>query len=167
MTPVAMMALDEFVLWVNADTPIQDGQDYVAAIKAAPAASSRWAAPGRSRRTRSSPWRMEKAIGAKMTYVPYKGGGEVAVQLVGKHVDSTRQQPDRRRWRNGAPASSARSAFRQQAPAVDRQDRRRHVVGRHPDLQVARASDIEYLMLRGVSCRRASRRRRSIIMSTC
>src|SRR6185369_5206313 len=33
MTPVAMMALDEFVLWVNADSPYKTVQDYVAAIK--------------------------------------------------------------------------------------------------------------------------------------
>jgi putative tricarboxylic transport membrane protein len=36
LTPVAMMALDEFVLWVNADTPYKTAQDYVAAIKKAP-----------------------------------------------------------------------------------------------------------------------------------
>ncbi|MDI1343828.1 MAG: tripartite tricarboxylate transporter substrate-binding protein, partial [Pseudolabrys sp.] len=37
MTPVAMLALDEFVLWVNADSPYKTVQEYVAAIKAAPA----------------------------------------------------------------------------------------------------------------------------------
>jgi putative tricarboxylic transport membrane protein len=37
---------------------------------------------------------MEKAAGVKFIYVPYKGGGEVAVQLVGKHVDSTVNNPD-------------------------------------------------------------------------
>src|SRR4051794_25734479 len=36
MTPVAMMALDEFVLWVNADKPYKTVKDYVDAIKAAP-----------------------------------------------------------------------------------------------------------------------------------
>src|ERR1700680_1919734 len=36
LTPVAMMALDEFVLWVNADTPYKSAQEYIAAIKAAP-----------------------------------------------------------------------------------------------------------------------------------
>jgi len=36
MTPVAMLALDEFVLWVNADSPYKTVQEYVAAIKAAP-----------------------------------------------------------------------------------------------------------------------------------
>ena len=35
MTPVAMMALDEFVLWVNADAPYKTPQEYFAAVKAA------------------------------------------------------------------------------------------------------------------------------------
>src|ERR1041384_4017439 len=33
MTPVAMMALDEFVLWVNADKPYKSVKDYITAIK--------------------------------------------------------------------------------------------------------------------------------------
>src|SRR5215467_8763972 len=37
LTPVAMMALDEFVLWVNADTPYKTAPEYIKAIKAAPA----------------------------------------------------------------------------------------------------------------------------------
>ena len=44
----------------------------------------------------------------KFTYVPFKGGGEVCVNLVGKHVDSTVNNPDRVRQplegRAGAPA---------------------------------------------------------------
>src|ERR1700741_2518148 len=36
LTPVAMMALDEFVLWVNAETPYQTAQQYIEALKAAP-----------------------------------------------------------------------------------------------------------------------------------
>ena len=33
MTPVSMMALDQFVLWVNADTPYKTAKDYVEAVK--------------------------------------------------------------------------------------------------------------------------------------
>src|SRR6202008_515137 len=36
---------------------------------------------------------IEQRTGAKFTYIPYRGGGEVAVQLVGKHVDSTVNNP--------------------------------------------------------------------------
>ena len=35
MTPVAMMALDQFVLWVNADAPYKTAGEYVAAVKQA------------------------------------------------------------------------------------------------------------------------------------
>src|SRR5260370_16873252 len=36
---------------------------------------------------------LEQATGTKFTYVPFKGGGEVCVNLVGKHVDSTVNNP--------------------------------------------------------------------------
>jgi putative tricarboxylic transport membrane protein len=46
---------------------------------------------------------IEKAAGKKITYVPFKGGGDVAVQLVGKHVDSTVNNPieAESHWRAG------------------------------------------------------------------
>ncbi len=46
---------------------------------------------------------IEKATGIKFTYVPFKGGGEVATQLVGKHVDSTVNNPIEAvaHWRSG------------------------------------------------------------------
>src|SRR6185369_6931432 len=34
LTPVSMLALDEFVLWVNAESPYKTTQEYVAALKA-------------------------------------------------------------------------------------------------------------------------------------
>jgi len=36
LTPVSMLALDQFVLWVHSDTPYKTTADYVSAIKAAP-----------------------------------------------------------------------------------------------------------------------------------
>jgi hypothetical protein len=46
---------------------------------------------------------IEKA-GVKMIYVPFKGGGDVAVQLVGKHIDSTVNNPIEAvaQWRAGS-----------------------------------------------------------------
>ena len=35
LTPVAMLALDEFVLWVNAEKPYKTAKDYVDAVKKA------------------------------------------------------------------------------------------------------------------------------------
>src|SRR5712671_6277385 len=34
LTPVGMLALDQFVLWVNAETPYKTANDYLAAVKA-------------------------------------------------------------------------------------------------------------------------------------
>ncbi len=99
-----MLALDEFVLWVNAEQAVQDGEGLRrCGEERARRAPSRWAAPARSRKTRSSRSRVEKATGAKFTYIPYKGGGEVAVQLVGNHVDSTVNNPIEAvaQWRGG------------------------------------------------------------------
>jgi len=46
-----MIAMDEFLLWVNAETPYKTPKQFLDAVKAAPAASSRWAAPAASART--------------------------------------------------------------------------------------------------------------------
>ncbi len=90
---------------------------------------------------------IEKATGAKFTYIPYRGGGEVAVQLVGKHVDSTfttRSRPSPSGAARGAPALR----LRRQAAALQGRDGQRQDLGRHPDLQVAGARR-GILMLRG------------------
>ncbi|MFO1185210.1 MAG: tripartite tricarboxylate transporter substrate-binding protein [Bauldia sp.] len=93
LTPVAMMALDEFVLWVNADKPYKSVQDYVAAIKAAPDGTFKMGGTGSKQEDQIITVLLEKAIGKKLTYIPYSGGGEVATQLVGGHVDSTVNNP--------------------------------------------------------------------------
>jgi tripartite-type tricarboxylate transporter receptor subunit TctC len=46
---------------------------------------------------------IQQRTGTKFTYISYRGGGEVAVQLVGKHVDSTVNNPIEAvaQWRGG------------------------------------------------------------------
>jgi putative tricarboxylic transport membrane protein len=103
LTPVAMLALDEFVLWVNADKPYKTVKDFVDAVKAAPPGSMKIGGTGSKQEDQIITVAMEKAIGAKFTYIPYKGGGEVAVQLVGNHVDATVNNPIEAvaQWRGG------------------------------------------------------------------
>src|SRR5204862_3641844 len=36
LTPIARMALDQFILWVNAQTPYKPAKEYIAAVKAEP-----------------------------------------------------------------------------------------------------------------------------------
>ncbi|MBK0393861.1 Bug family tripartite tricarboxylate transporter substrate binding protein [Ramlibacter algicola] len=93
MTPVTMMALDNFVLWVNADTPYKSAKDYVEAVKKAGPSKMKMGGTGSKQEDQIITAAIEKATGTKFIYVPFKGGGEVAVQLVGKHVDSTVNNP--------------------------------------------------------------------------
>jgi len=104
LTPVAMLALDEFVLWVNAESPFKTTQDYVNALKAGENGKFKMAGTGSKQEDQIITVAIEKAVGKKMTYVPFKGGGDVAVQLVGKHVDSTVNNPIEAiaHWRSGA-----------------------------------------------------------------
>jgi putative tricarboxylic transport membrane protein len=104
LTPVAMLALDEFVLWVPADTPYKTAQDYMNAIKGGTAGQFKMGGTGSKQEDQIITVALEKKVGKKMTYVPYKGGGDVAVQLVGKHVDSTVNNPIEAvaHWRSGA-----------------------------------------------------------------
>ena len=104
LTPVAMLALDEFVLWVNAESPYKTTQDYVNALKAGENGKFKMAGTGSTQEDQIITVALEKVTGKRCTYVPYKGGGEVAVQLVGKHVDSTVNNPIEAvaQWRAGS-----------------------------------------------------------------
>jgi putative tricarboxylic transport membrane protein len=93
ITPVAMMALDEFVLFVNADNPAKTLADYMRDVKAGDNGKFKMGGTGSKQEDQIITVALEKALGKKMVYVPYKGGGDVAVQLVGKHIDSTVNNP--------------------------------------------------------------------------
>jgi len=103
LTPVSMMALDQFVLWVNEESPYKTPKDFFDALKSGPDRSLKMGGTGSKQEDQIITVMLEKAAGKKMTYVPYKGGGEVAVQLVGKHVDATVNNPieAESHWRAG------------------------------------------------------------------
>ncbi len=103
LTPVQMLALDQFVLWVNAETPYKTAREYVDAVKAAGPSKMKMGGTGSKQEDQIITVAVEKQSGAKFIYIPYKGGGEVAVQLVGKHVDSTVNNPIEavEQWRAG------------------------------------------------------------------
>ena len=103
MTPVSMMALDQFVLWVNADSPHKTASQFLAAVKAAGPNKMKMGGTGSKQEDQILTAGIEKATGTKFIYIPYKGGGEVAVQLVGGHVDATVNNPIEAvaQWRAG------------------------------------------------------------------
>ena len=104
LTPVEMMALDEFVLWVNSETPYKTPSEYIEAIKKAGPNKFKMGGTGSKQEDQIVTANIEQKTGAKFTYIPYKGGGEVATQLVGKHVDSTVNNPIEAvaQWRAGS-----------------------------------------------------------------
>src|SRR6184192_4392426 len=86
---------------------------------------------------------LEQAQGVKFIYVPFKGGGEVCVILVGKHVDSTVNNP--------IECVSHWKANRVRPLAVF--DTERIAIGDWksiPTIKEALGADIHYLMLRGI-----------------
>jgi putative tricarboxylic transport membrane protein len=103
LTPVRMMALDQFVLWVNAEAPYKTARDYVAAVKAGGNNKFKMGGTGSKQEDQIITVALEKQTGARFTYVPFKGGGEVATQLVGKHIDSSVNNPIEAvaQWRAG------------------------------------------------------------------
>jgi tripartite-type tricarboxylate transporter receptor subunit TctC len=100
-----MLALDQFVLWVNAEKPYKTAKEYLDAIKAAPDKQFKMGGTGSKQEDQIITVALERLLGGKhFTYVPYAGGGAVAVQLVGNHVDSTVNNPIEAvaQWRAGS-----------------------------------------------------------------
>jgi putative tricarboxylic transport membrane protein len=94
LTPVAMLALDQFVLWVNADSPYKTPQDYLKAVHSGEVRQFKMGGTGSKQEDQIITVALERVTKPrKFTYVPFKGGGDVAVQLVGGHVDSTVNNP--------------------------------------------------------------------------
>ena len=147
MTPVAMLALDEFVLWVNAETPYKTTQEYLAAVKAS-GGKLKMGGTGSKQEDQIITALIERSQGSKFIYVPYKGGGEVAVQLVGKHIDSTVNNPIEAvaQWRGSKVRpmcvfDSKRLAYKEKI--ADKS---------WADIPTCKENglDVEYLMLRGI-----------------
>jgi len=91
-TPIARMAEDTFLLWVNSDTSIKSVDDFV---KAAKAKGNGWimAGTGKGQEDQLLTSFLNSAYGLNMKYVPYKGGGTVAKELAGNNADSTVNNP--------------------------------------------------------------------------
>ncbi len=105
LTPVSMLALDQFILWVNKDNPAKTASDYIAAVKAGEEKTFKMGGTGSKQEDQIITAALERVTAPKhFTYIPYKGGGEVATQLVGGHVTSTVNNPIEAvsHWKSGA-----------------------------------------------------------------
>jgi len=142
LTPLSRLALDYFVLWVNAEAPYKTAKEYFDAVKKEPG-KFMMGGTGTAQEDQIITIMMEQAFGLKFTYVPFKGGGDVAVELVGKHVNSTVNNPAEAvsHWKAGrlkplATIDHARIAL----PDWDK----------IPTMKEATGVDMSYLMLRGI-----------------
>ena len=134
-TPIAMMALDEFVLWVNAKTPYKTPGEYMAAVKK-DRGKMKMGGTGSKQEDQIITAALEQKTGDKFTYVPYKGGGEVCTQLVGEHIDSSVNNPVEcvAHWRAGSVRPLC--VFDGKPMPYPGKNDLRHVVAGYSDLQV-------------------------------
>jgi putative tricarboxylic transport membrane protein len=102
LTPVSIIALDQFILWDNTTMPAKNVKEFVAAAKAAEQ-PFKMGGTGSKREDHVLTVFLEKKTGAKFAYLPYKSGGEAATQLVGNHTQANVNNPSENLevWRAG------------------------------------------------------------------
>ena len=102
LTPVSIIALDQFVLWDNTTLPYKSVKEFVDAAKAANP-PFKMGGTGSKREDHVLTVFIEKKTGAKFAYLPYKSGGEAATQLVGNHTAANVNNPSENLevWRAG------------------------------------------------------------------
>jgi tripartite-type tricarboxylate transporter receptor subunit TctC len=115
LTPVQMMALDNFVLWVNAETPYKTPKEYVAAV-AAGAGKFKMGGTGSKQEDQIITVAIERQTGA--------GGGPARRQA--RRLE--RQQPDRGGGAMAGRHLAAAVRVRFQAHALQGQDHQDDVV---------------------------------------
>lgn len=103
LQPVAALALDEFLVWVKADSPYQTVMDLVNAAKEAPGTIPFGGSQSKDT-DETLVALIEQTTGADFKYIPFNGGGEVGVQLAGGHVAANVNNPNENagQWQAGA-----------------------------------------------------------------
>jgi len=136
-TPIGLMALDTFQLWVTSDSGIDSLDNWVETVKAA----DNWNVGGTGKGQEDSILfaMLQAEFGIdNITYIPFPGGGTVAKNLIGKHIASTVNNPSEQMqfYRAG-----------QSRPLVQFTDER---LGAFPDVPTSKelGHDIVYFMQR-------------------
>jgi len=103
ITPVEMMALDQFVLWVHADSPYKSAKDVLDAMRSSPPNALKLGGTGSKQEDQLISVLLETAASTRLAYLPLKGGGDVARSLSEKQVDLTVNNPieAEKLWREG------------------------------------------------------------------
>ncbi|KRE15880.1 tricarboxylate transporter [Bosea sp. Root381] len=102
LTPLVSMAADEFILWTHTDAPYKSAKDVIATAKEKGKAF-RWGGSQAKDTDHILARQIENATGVGVTYIPFKSGGEVAVQLAGGHVEVNTNNPNENigQWQAG------------------------------------------------------------------
>jgi putative tricarboxylic transport membrane protein len=148
LTPIARLALDRFILWVNTTRPdkidFKTAKEYLAAAKERSGGERmKMGGTGSAQEDQIITIQLEQGTSAKFIYVPFKGGGEVCVNLVGNHVDSTVNNPIEcvSHWKAGRVRPLA--VFDpERIPDPDWKE--------VPTVKEALGLDLQYQMLRGI-----------------
>ncbi len=103
LTPVQLMALDPFVLWVNAGSNLQSPKDVIELLRNSPRGSIKLGGTGSKQEDQIISVLLETAAGTRLNYVPLRGGGDVARALAAGEVDLTVNNPIEAEalWREG------------------------------------------------------------------
>ena len=104
ITPVQMLALDQFVLWVNAESPHKTAIDLLAALRSSPPNSFKLGGTGSKQEDQLISVLLETGASTRISYLPLRGGGDVARALASREVDLTVNNPIEAEalWRSGA-----------------------------------------------------------------
>lgn len=92
-TPVEIMGVDPFVLWVNADSGISSFEQWVEEVRAAEDGEYVMGGTGQGQEDSLVIGWLEANYGFDVRYVPFGGGGEVAAALAGNQVMATVNNP--------------------------------------------------------------------------
>ncbi len=90
-TPIAMMGVDPFVLWVHKDSGIKTFEEWLEKVKSTD--DYVMGGTGKGQEDSIVIAFLQKAFGIKVKYIPYKGGGAVAKDLAGKQIMATVNNP--------------------------------------------------------------------------
>lgn len=103
LTPVKMLALDQFLLWVRADAPARDPRELLEQLRNAPRGSVRFGGTGSKQEDQIVSVLIETAAATRVNYMALKGGGDVARALAAGEVDITVNNPieGEKLWREG------------------------------------------------------------------
>ncbi|KAB2658435.1 tripartite tricarboxylate transporter substrate binding protein [Brucella tritici] len=101
LLPVSALASDEFILWVNGKSDFKTAAEFIA--KAKDDAGMKVGGSQSKDVDQILTSMINDATGSKLGYIPFKSGGEAAVQLAGEHIAANVNNPSENlgQWQAG------------------------------------------------------------------